>query len=94
MKPGSIVVLEPGEELTKMSIKDACDALDQARERYKEAEKQESLAQSARINALNYLNEAQKAFDGCVEEIKKQSGVNGSNWHRAAHPVQQYEVSK
>jgi hypothetical protein len=57
-------------------------ALDEAREKYNEAERREKEASRDEINARNRLNEAQKAFDAAVAEVKANPPWN-SEWHQS-----------
>lgn len=61
-------------------LQDAIIELDNAREAHDSARAEAKQASSREISARNRLNDAQKAFDAAVAEIKKDAPWD-SNWH-------------
>lgn len=55
--------------------------LDAARKEYDEAHSRYENARRVETNARNNLNEAQKAFDTAVADVKKDAPWD-SNWHQ------------
>jgi multidrug resistance efflux pump len=64
-----------------ISLKDACDALDKAREAHVKATKEEDAIMKTTSSTLNALNQAQKDVDDAVNELRKSNSLWNSRWH-------------
>jgi indole-3-glycerol phosphate synthase len=64
-----------------------------ARKKYEDFKTEEARASRDTTSALNALNEAQKAFDAAVAEIKK-AAPRDSDWKRAEREKDYVRVEK
>lgn len=72
-----------------LSLKEACDALDKARDAHKLAQSKADSANKDANTALNTLNQAQKEFDIAAAEVRKNSSPWNSHWHqKTGGPIQ------
>lgn len=80
------------EQLEQPDILQLSEAVEGARFALEDAEREEQEARGRRTEALNRYNEACKAFDAAVEELRKLS-PRDTDWHRKVHPTRNYEVN-
>lgn len=65
-------------------IEDLAKAVREAQEAYDDAEREARRARNKETDALNRLNEAQRAFDSAVDSMRK-SAPRASDWKRDAY---------
>lgn len=70
-----------GPEITANTLAELGRSLEIATLEFEKREGETRLARLAETQALNALNEAQKAFDTCIAEIRKTS-PQASEWKR------------
>ncbi len=63
-------------------LKEACDALDSAREQHKTSEMNLMDARHRHTGSLNRLNNAQKEFDKVIAEIREKSTLPDTDWYK------------
>jgi hypothetical protein len=74
-------------------IRQLSEAVEATRIALQDAESEEQEARRRRTDALNRHNEACRAFDAAVEELRKLS-PRETDWHRMVHPPRNYQVSE
>lgn len=66
--------------------------VDAACREYRELEQAASFASNRATDALNKLNQAQKAMDAALAELRKKA-PRSTDWHEQAHPRKRFEVA-
>ena len=62
-----------------MDLHETLQILNEAKAAFDDAEREESVARSKSVEALNNLNQAQRAFDKLIHEIKEAAPYR-SDW--------------
>lgn len=69
------------------SLRQAIQKLDKAGADFTEANAEYSMASQARTNALNKLNDAQKAFDAAETEFRASHAPRDTDWGQAERKI-------
>ncbi|MFC3180475.1 hypothetical protein [Cypionkella sinensis] len=76
----------------KIDIVTAAANLERAVQAHAEAKRATDTARRAETAELNFLNEAQKAFDEVVADIRKAAGHRDSAWSNIRQQVIRHDV--
>ena len=79
-------IIHPQTGKQALTLEDAVAGLKLAREKFDAAHSEAEAARRAETNTLNDLNNAQKAFDAAVGDVRSDAPWN-SDWHRKAKPT-------
>ena len=74
-------IIHPQTGKKALSMEDALLALKNARQKYDEVHAEMESVRRAETNALNVLNDAQRAFDAAVGDVRADPPWN-SDWHQ------------